>query len=261
VLDGAFRVITQRPRTVIGVTAVLVLPIQVLGAYLARGDLGSVFDLGANASIADALDGGSGSGTGWSDILLLYVGVLPLPFVGAFLARLVAAWYGGQDPTTRELVRAVGPRVPALLGSWLVIHLAEIPAAIPCGLGLPFVWALTLVCAPAIAVEELGAVEGLKRSWTLGRRRYWGCFWVATCSAIASFVLQISLSLIPTLLADVMGPDWGWVLLAVGNALAALVVTPFVAAAAVLQYLDVRVRTEGLDLELRAMQVLGRAEG
>lgn len=261
VLDGAFTVIKLRPRTVVGVTAVLVLPIQVLGAYLARGDLGSVFDLGANSSITGALDGSGGTGTGWSEVLLVYVGLLPLPFVAAFVARLVAAWYGGSDPSTREVLGAVGPRVPALLGAWVLIHLLETPAALAGGIPVLFVFPLVLLCAPAIAIEELGAIAGLKRSWQLGRRRYWACFWVATCSAFASFVLQISLSLIPTFLADVLGPDWGWIVLAVGNAIAALVVTPFVAAAAVLQYLDVRVRTEGLDLELRAVQILGRAEG
>jgi hypothetical protein len=258
VLDGAFAVVKLRPGTVIGVTAVLVLPIQVLGAWLARGDLGSVFETGANASLAGALDG-AGTGTGWVDVLLIYVALLPLPFVGAFVARLLAAWYGGEDPSTGEVLRAVGPRVPALLGSWVLIHLLETPAALACGIPVLFVFPLVLLCAPTIAIEELGGIAGLRRGWQLGARRYWACFWVATCSMLVSFVLQLSLGLLPTILADVLGPDWGWVVLAVGNALAALIVTPFVAAAAALQYLDVRIRTEGLDLELRAVQILGRA--
>jgi len=36
--------------------------------------------------------------------------------------------------------------------------------------------------------------------------------------------------------------------------------TPFVAAATVLLYLDLRIRTEGLDIELSARQLLDEAE-
>jgi hypothetical protein len=258
VLDGAFSVVKLRPGTVIGVTAALVLPLQVLGAWLARGDLGTVFELGANSSITAALDGG-GASTDWIDVLLLYVGLLPLPFVGAFVARLLASWYGGHDPSAREVLRALGPRVPALLGSWVIIHLAETVAVLACGLPVLFLFPLVFLAAPTIAIEELGAIAGVRRAWQLGARRYWACFWVASCSLLVSLVLQVSLSLLPTILADVLGPDWGWVVLAVGNALAALIVTPFVVGAAALQYLDVRIRTEGLDLELRALQTLGRS--
>ena len=51
----------------------------------------------------------------------------------------------------------------------------------------------------------------------------------------------------------------GWPLLAVGDIAAEVIVVPFVAAATVLLYLDLRVRTEGLDIEMAAGRVLDRA--
>ena len=48
-------------------------------------------------------------------------------------------------------------------------------------------------------------------------------------------------------------------MLAVGNIAAEIVVMPFVAAATVLLYFDLRVRTEGLDIEMAAGRVFDRA--
>src|SRR5690606_29838296 len=66
-----------------------------------------------------------------------------------------------------------------------------------------------------------------------------------------------AIGLLPTLLALLVGTDGaGWVLIAVANVLGSLLTMPVVAAATVLVYLDLRVRTEGLDLELEAAEVL-----
>jgi hypothetical protein len=231
-----------------------VLPLQVLAAYVSRDQLGETFDFGAS-SVSGAFDD---TGAGTADWLMAYVATIPLILIGAALGRLVAGWYSGTDLGTRDLLRALGPRIPALLVCWVVIHVVETVAIMTC-IGVLFVWPLVLCCGPAIGVEELGIRAGLRRSFKLGSRRYWECFWVAFCAGIVSQVLSISLALLPTLLADVMGETWGWLVLAAGNTAASLITIPFVAAAAALAYLDVRVRTEGLDLELRAVEILGKA--
>jgi hypothetical protein len=254
VLDGAFSVLKLRPRVVLTTTAVLVLPLQVVTAYLSRQQLGEAFDL-TDVSVRGAFDQSS---TGAGDIVLAYLGTLPLVLVGAFIGRMVAGWYGGADPGPRELLRALVPRIPALVGCWFLVHLLETPAAIACLVPVLFVWPLVLCAAPAIGVEDLGPLQGLRRSWGLGSRRYWECFWVAFMSGLLAQVLVISFGLLPAILGSLLGETWGWVVLAAGNTVAELVAIPFVAAAAALTYVDVRVRTEGLDLELRAMEVLGK---
>ena len=44
--------------------------------------------------------------------------------------------------------------------------------------------------------------------------------------------------------------DWGWIVTAVCSAGSSLITVPFVAGTATLLYFDLRVRSEGLDLEL-----------
>ena len=51
----------------------------------------------------------------------------------------------------------------------------------------------------------------------------------------------------------------GWPLLALGGIINQMIMTPFVAASTVLLYLDLRVRSEGLDLELEIADVFDRA--
>src|SRR3546814_12414872 len=73
------------------------------------------------------------------------------------------------------------------------------------------------------------------------------------CSSDLAYLFNQALGLLPTVLALVVGTDgFGWVLLAASGVLTSLITMPVVAGATVLVYLDLRVRTEGLDLELRA---------
>jgi hypothetical protein len=74
--------------------------------------------------------------------------------------------------------------------------------------------------------------------------------------AIVSGVLGLSLSALPEGIAVNLGVDAAWPLVALGGIIAQMVTTPFVAAATVLVYFDLRVRTEGMDIELAARRSL-----
>ena len=75
-------------------------------------------------------------------------------------------------------------------------------------------------------------------------------------SGLVAYLFSQALGLLPTVLTLFIGTDGiGWVLLAAGGVLTSLITMPVVAGATVLIYLDLRVRTEGLDLELQAAEV------
>lgn len=260
VLDGAFAIVKLRPRTVIGFTAALVIPIQLLAAWATRGQLGDVFEVSTDPASSQLLASDAGLSS-WTDVLLIYVGVLPLPFVGAFLARLVSSWYGGGDPPTRELARAVLHSAPTLLAVFVVVHLVETVAVLLAVIPFVFVAPLFMCTAPVVGAEGVGPGRAVRRSVQLAARRYWRSVLVLVYSLVISTVLSVAFGIGPLLLAESLGSTWGWIPAAVGSGLAELVVTPVVAGAAVLHYLDLRVRTEGLDLELRAMAVFGTSDG
>ncbi len=258
VLDGSFAVLKQRPGTILGFTAAVVLPVQLLAAYLSREQLDAFADFPTGFTTGSSL---VGSGRPVTDFALMYLGLLPLPFVAAFLGRLVASWYGGSEPSTRELLDAVGRSTPTILATFVVVHLAETVAALVLFLPLLFLMPFFLLVGPIIGMEGGGPGPVLQRSWQLGARLYWKAFTVVVTTALLAGLLNLSFSLLPTLLALVVGSTWGWLIMALGNGAAAVITTPVVAGTAVLHLLDVRVRTEGLDLELRAIEEFGAPGG
>ena len=257
-LDGGFTIIKRAPATIVGLTALLVIPIQVLAAFLNRGiegfdfdeavaDTGATFDVGGTAGTA---------GSGWSGVVLQIGSMLALVVVAAAIARLVSAWYVGHDLSTGELLRGTLPIAWALFASWVLVHLLEGVSVLGLGILPLAVMTWFLVTAPVIGVERVGPIKAMKRSARLVNRRFWNVLGAALLGFLVETLFVFAISLLPTFVSFLIGTEGvAWVVPAVFGVLTQLVTVPFVAAVTVLIYLDLRVRTEGLDLELRASEV------
>ena len=250
IIDGAWGVIKARPKTVFAITAMIILPVEILAAFLAQGSVAildlaaSTFDSGPTSSRA-AL-GGAGL------IVAQLVQNLGPFFLGAAVARLVSSWYAGGDMTARQAVVAAFRKAPALLGAFAVLVPIKLLGWATCGLALPFLLPLMMVTAPAIVIEDLGPIAGPKRAFDLARRRYWPCVGVWVLAFIVEIVVNAALGLLPTLISGITPGPVAPIVAAAGTVFAAFITKPFMVAVAVLLYLDLRVRTEGLDLELDA---------
>jgi hypothetical protein len=74
-------------------------------------------------------------------------------------------------------------------------------------------------------------------------------------SGLVATLFGYALGIVPTVLSLLVGTDgFGWLLTAAAGVLTSLITMPVVAGTTVLIYLDLRVRTEGLDLELEAAE-------
>jgi hypothetical protein len=106
----------------------------------------------------------------------------------------------------------------------------------------------------------VGPIDAMRRSARLVSRRFWNVLGLALLCWLVEQLFGSAIGLIPTFFSLFMGTEGvGWVLPGVVGILAELVTLPVVAATTVLIYLDLRVRTEGLDLELRAGEALPAA--
>jgi hypothetical protein len=261
ILDGGFAVLKARPRRILALTAAFVVPVQLLAAFLQRNatsftDLGSL--LSADPTVLEEEEAVSS----WeilAPFLVLIVTGVALVCVAAAIAHLVTQWTMGRDPAAGELFGVVGRRLWPLLASFVLVKLAETVGAFACYLGIPFVMTLFLVVAPVVAVEGEGPLRAMGRSARLVRPRYFPSMGIALLMALVSELLGLALAALPQVLAAWIGLERGWPLLALGAIAAELIVLPFVAAATVLLYLDLRVRTEGFDIEMAAVDVLDRA--
>lgn len=260
-LDGAAAIIKARPRRILGFTAVFVVPIYVVAAFLQR----DIVDPDADRVFADdpTVTGELAEATTTSDLVatvLLQLGpAIALVCVAAALAHLVSHWSQGRDVSGGDMLATVGRRWWPLLASFVVVHVAEAVGLIGLFIGAWFVMPLFVVVAPVIGAEGASTRTALRRSVRLTRRRYWRTLGIALLIGLVGSVLSNIMSALPSTLALVIGFESGWPLLAVGGIVAQLLTLPFVATATVLLYLDLRVRTEGLDLEMAARRVLDRA--
>ncbi|HEX4867288.1 MAG TPA: hypothetical protein VFV32_06635 [Acidimicrobiales bacterium] len=260
VLDGAFDILKGAPGTIIAFTAVWAVPVYLLGAWLQRDLLGgdSLLDVinQSDTSLQGIDQGGGASGT-WAQMVLLFGPSLALVFVAAGLVRLVGAWHVGQDLTLKDLLRGSFPMAWPLLASWSLVHLAEGVGMLLGGFPGLLVMAWFLVTAPVIGAERLGPIGAMRRSARLTRRRFWPVLGLSLLSGLVATLFGYALGLVPTTISLFVGTSGlGWLVTAAAGILTSLITLPVVAGTTVLIYLDLRVRTEGLDLELDAREVL-----
>ena len=276
VLDGSFRAL----RATFATAAVLVLlvhgPYQLLSSLAFARLVPELDDLvGLEQTIVDPVAGfelmarvasvGTLSGL---------VGVVVNVVIGAAVVWCVLQVDRGETPAVAAALRTAVSRIGATLGGSLVLLVAGglalgftaivfvvlFAVALPLGvlIALPVVPLAFLVFAalfyliPAVAVVEgNGPLLTLQRVlWVLGRR-FWRVIGVTFLISLLVSVITLGLGLGLGFLAQLSG-GFGWVVEAATNTLVALISVPLTVIAALLVYLDARIRIEGYDLELRA---------
>jgi len=112
-----------------------------------------------------------------------------------------------------------------------------------------------LVAVPAGLLEEQGAVDSLKRSWSLTRDNARRAFLILVLyfvlSLAAGFLLAYPFGIAVVLNRNNPSMMLFWTAITqVGTFLAEVLVQPFMTIASAIFYFDLRVRKEGLDIEL-----------
>jgi hypothetical protein len=255
ILDGIFKLLKANFRTIAIIVATLVMPFQIILAFLQR-------DVGGGRGLAQIMNDPSvASSTNQAlSTQLLRLGVfgvdlLMLPFVGGAIATVVAASYLGEEIGPAEALRTTVRRFWSLFGGWWLHLGGELVGVLCCVVGLLPAMALSMMIAPAIVTEDLGAWAGIKRSWRLARRRFWPTLGTMVVAGLIAYVLSLVLAGVPDTIGLLIGLHWGWLLIALGASLSSLVVTPIAAITATLVYFDARIRSEGFDLQVVAARL------
>lgn len=275
-LDGAFKLLRADAGTIVLITLALFGPLQLVTAWAQRDTL-DVFGL--------LLDPGSAPGAmeqGFGNPLIGMVAglaqFLVLPFVTGAVARVVGGSYLGETIPVGTALKAALRRWWSLFSAWVLVHVVEfagvlvgfallVAGAVAGGggavavvgvilvllgfLGAVFVMPFFVAVAPAIVLEDLGAVRAMRRSAGLMRRRYWPYLGTAVLTGLLATIVSYALMAIPMGLAFAVGSG-AWLLWALGSVIANVVALPFVAIVATLMYFDGRIRAEAFDLTVVA---------
>jgi hypothetical protein len=257
VLDGSFKLFKANARTLVLATAAVVVPLQVVTAFVLR----SQFDVGflnlfRDPTLAESVANEQQSIS--QLVLSVITGViaaLVTPFIAGAVSRVVAASYLGREIGPAEALKAALRRFPALLGAFVLVHLLELVGFILCILPGIALMAMFVLVAPAIAVEEIGPVAAMKRSWNLVRPRFWPVLGISLLVGLIANILGQILGTAPALIALVLGGGFAWIGVALSGVLSQLIALPIVTIAATLLYFDGRIRHEGFDLQIMAGQL------
>jgi hypothetical protein len=180
-------------------------------------------------------------------------------YLGVALTQVVTARQWGSRLGATAAIGSALRRSGAVLGAWPLLSGGALISYAMCFLPLSVWLTFTAVVAPAIAAEGIGPIAAIGRSMRLVARRFWVALGVVLLSSLVASVLTWILTLLPSALAE--GLPWGarWAVNSVVSALAAMLTAGPLVTSCVLLYLDLRVRTEGLDLRQRATVAFSRA--
>lgn len=246
-LDGAFAIVKRRPRDVFVLAVVFVVPVEVLSAVLLREVMTG--DVLGDSGEADPFTG--------LDVTLasFAIGAISLALLAGALAHLVRAWYDGEHLAPGPVILHTLRRSPALLVGVVVVHVLELVGLLGFLVGAYFVMVLLQVVSPVIVAEDVGPFRAVSRSMRLTSSRFGVSMAVPALVGLIGALVGFGFQVLPELAATVVSDDWEWLVRATGQMLAQLVVVPFTAGVAVLYHLDLRIRSEGFDIERRARAV------
>lgn len=258
ILDDAFVVLRSQPAAMLLVTLVVMLPIRLAVAWFTRAGLGGV---SLPAYLADP-DGYTDVVTNDEYLIAWLLDTLGVVLLVAVIAQMVEAWWRGGQLTPGAALRCIPRALLSVPSGVLVVAPITLVAIVP---GIPGAfWALlfgTAILGPftvlvaAASVERAGPFRSWRRARQLTRKRHMPTAWTLFLAAAVAALLQQLLPLLFTGAQFMSGQDFNGAFIGVGIVLTALLVAPFLAAVVALVYFDLRVRAEGLDIQLALVEL------
>ena len=278
-LDGAGVLLQRNARELVLGSALIILPGVVINLIATSLAFDRYQSFKRSVVSVPELLGGQPAATGIEELLAylgLVVNSLAACLVGGYVATLVVRSQIGLPPTIRSGYRALSKRILALVTAWAIGHCWIVFAGLLLArvsggglasliiLGAPVIFVLatmTVVVSPAIVVERLGPIKGLRRAWRMARASFSTLFGYVCASILIGVVVQYGIAYLPRLLQQTGLVGFGrfaWLIEGAAGQLGRLISMPLVAIATTLVYLETRMTIEGMDLVLDADRAFGR---
>jgi hypothetical protein len=262
VLDRGVRLFIARLPLLFGINFIVMIPVfafSILQPFLLKSLVESAQSGRSPVAAFGALLGGAGGAT------LLYMLVLPIA-VAATLTVTIRE-YLGQTVSVGDALGTAFRRFPALLGTGFIVWLLTLLGFMACCIPGIYVSVIYLFASQVVIAESTAGMTALNRSNSLVSGHWWRIFAVnaliflisAVVQAMVLFPLGMLLPAQETVMTQ-SGPTF--IFNTHNQIIHALVQIPFQVAfqafhavCTTLLYLDMRIRKEGLDLQIAAQQM------
>ena len=244
--DEAITVLRLDPTLLFGIVLAVLLPLRIVALSVP----GSPLRDARPDEILDIFVGNlSAPGAVLAAAVTLLFESLALFAVAAAYAEVLSRWYAGVPITVSDaLVSSIRRTVP-LVVAWTIVHVAEaLSALFTVGLGILFVGPMLIVTAPVIGAERVGPMRALRRSLDLTSSELVRVFMVFVTTGVGALLIRLMIESVPSVIGFALFDLPLWAVNGVADVVATIVQLAFVAAAANVTYIDLRVRREGIDL-------------
>jgi hypothetical protein len=252
ILDAGIKLFLRHWRPLVLSVVGLILPVQILSALVTASVAPEQFDLTSTESgVSEGEEAEFFIGQG----VIALLSVVSVLLATAVCFKAVADAYLGVEPEWRRSLRFAVRRLGGLFGVAIVGGILVALATV--ALIVPGVWLFVSysVAVPALLLERVGPINALRRSFRLVRGRWWstagtllvGYLLIGILGALVTGVIMV----VPSLVAE-GNTLVGALGAVVGGTVGSVLTTPYSAAVVTLLYFDLRVRKEGLDLQLIA---------
>ena len=259
ILDAGIKVYVKNVRTLMGLTAVVVVPLQVVSAIVLLSIVSNSHEVPRGFLAAGTVQTSSERFTslGASTTLGILGGLASL-LTTAACVKAVSDIYLDQPTDIRSSLRFALRRLGSLL--WLEIFLGVLLLLAFVALVIPGIWlyAAASVATPALLIEGRRGSRAVGRSLKLVRGRWWP---TAGVLLVAAVMVSVVSGAIQALLVGILLTGSGdavvltVLVVSLAAAASAILTRPFQAAVTTVLYYDLRVRHEGYDVALLAEQL------
>lgn len=282
ILDGAFKALRHNPKVMFGVT----LPVAAASALLQAFLMLRLFEMMDYEYLntdylneADSFGAVVDDSTLWLALISVALNMLAIPLVTGVLTVSVSRSTMGKKLSIGEIWRMIHGRKGALIGASLLSSLIAMTPFVALfgvvvlisgasdGAFIALFFPLLLVAVAAtvylttrllfvpqvVVLERQTVWAAFKRGWLLTRGSFWrvlGMYLLASIIAmVVSSIVATPLSFIAGLVA-LASTVASAALLGATTVVSLLITIPYSAAVASIIYIDIRMRREGLDIEL-----------
>lgn len=236
ILSAAFQLYRRHWRTLMAIAAVVVVPLTLLqygAGHWFRTNGQQLQDQGAASSSLWAVAGA------W--LLAALVGLLLYQVLTGAITRNIAAEVTGQDLNLEQSYRFGFARLGPILVVSILVGLATLLGLVVLIIPGIYIGVRLAVSTQALVVEDRRGTQAMRRSWDLVGGHWWH----------AAFTMLVAGLITGVVNAVITAPfsAGAWFLQGVAAAVATTVTLPYGALVGVLLYLDLRARTERLDLD------------
>lgn len=251
-LDAAAAVYRRRFWPLLKLTAMVVLPVQALQTIVLLSSTPDSLTRGMTGTLAPGFE--DPSKEIWvylaATVGAAVLGLLATALATAATTKLVADTYLDEPTGSRESLRYATKRFATIIGASLatgiLIAMGTLACLIP-GIWLMVSWSVVI---PALVVENIGVGPAMRRSFALVKHRWWPMLGLLITGQLLGSIAQALIAAVLEIAVKPLGEGVTGSIAANGIAggIGSVLTTPFVAAAFVIAYFDLRIRDEGFDV-------------